>query len=81
MVTVTKFSIARDFEEKAVIEMWRNWMKWYHEYKPYAINPDEEYIAKLHGTGKYRFCGTDKKGRPVLVIRMKFHSVGLVNVE
>jgi hypothetical protein len=27
--TVTRFSIAREFEKEKIIEMWRNWIKWF----------------------------------------------------
>lgn len=27
--TVARFSIAREFEQKKIVEMWRNWIKWY----------------------------------------------------
>lgn len=78
---VARFGIAREFEEEKVVEMWRSWIKWYEEYRPDLISEDEEIIAKIHTSGKYRFCGVDKAGCPVLVIRMRYHIVGLATAE
>ncbi len=81
MHTVARFSIAREFDEEKIVEMWRNWIKWYEEYRPDLISEDEEIISKIHTSGKYRFCGFDKAGCPVLVIRMRYHIVGLATAE
>ena len=35
---VARFSIGREFEEEKVVEMWRNWIKWYEEYRPDLIS-------------------------------------------
>ena len=61
--------------------MWRNWIKWYEEYRPDQISEDEEIIHKIHTSGKYRYCGLDKAGCPVLVIRMKYHVKGLADAD
>jgi hypothetical protein len=79
--SVARFSIAREFEEEKVVELWRNWIKWYEEYRPDLISENEEIISKIHTSGKYRFCGYDKAGCPVLVIRMRYHIVGLATAE
>lgn len=78
---MARFSIAREFDEPKIIEMWRNWIKWYEEYRPDLISENEDIIAKIHTSGKYRFCGYDKAGCPVLVIRMRYHVVGLANAD
>ena len=54
--------------------MWVKWVEWYEDYKPYQISEKEEIIGKIHTSQKYRFCGVDKTGCPVLLIRMKYHS-------
>ena len=61
--------------------MWRNWIKWYEEYKPDQISEDEEILSKIHSSGKYRFCGFDKAGCPILVIRMRYHVKGLADAD
>ena len=61
--------------------MWVKWVEWYEEYKPDQIKESEEIISKIHSSGKYRYCGVDKFGCPVLVIRMKFHVKGLATAE
>jgi len=61
--------------------MWRNWIKWYEEYKPDQITEKEEILAKIHSSGKYRFCGFDKAGCPILVIRMRYHVKGLADAD
>lgn len=61
--------------------MWNNWVKWYESFKPDQISGEEEIIKKIHTSGKYRFCGKDKTGCPVLVIRMKYHVKGLATAD
>lgn len=61
--------------------MWRNWIKWYEDYRPDQISEKEEIIGKIHTSGKYRYCGKDKAGCPVLVIRMKYHVKGLATAD
>lgn len=46
--TVTRFSVAREFDRDKVIEMWRNWIKWFEDYRPDTISEKEEIIAKIH---------------------------------
>jgi accessory colonization factor AcfC len=78
---VTRFSIAREFKKEKVIEMWVKWVEWYESYKPDEISQKEEIVRKIHTSGKYRFCGVDKTGCPVLVIRMKYHVKGLATAK
>jgi len=61
--------------------MWRNWIKWYEEFRPDQISESESKVNEIHHSGKYRFCGYDKAGCPVLVIRMKYHQVGLATAD
>lgn len=61
--------------------MWVKWVEWYEDFKPDQISEKEEIISKIHSSGKYRFCGFDKAGCPVLVIRMKYHVIGLATAE
>ena len=79
--TVTRFSIAREFDKEKTIELWRNWIKWYEDYRPDQISESEPIIHKIHTSGKYRFCGKDKSGCPILIIRMKYHVKGLATAE
>ena len=79
--TITRFCIARDFKKEKVTEMWVKWVQWYEDFKPDAISEQEEIISKIHTSGKYRFCGHDKFGCPILVIRMKYHVKGLATAE
>lgn len=78
---ITRFSIAREFKKEKVIEMWVKWVEWYEDFKPDQIKESEEIISKIHTSGKYRFCGFDKTGCPILVIRMKYHVKGLATAE
>jgi hypothetical protein len=36
--TVTRLCIAREFDREKIIEMWRNWIKWYEDYRPDLIS-------------------------------------------
>lgn len=56
-------------------------MQWYESYQPDKISESEEIIHKIHSSGKYRYCGVDLQGCPVLVIRMKYHVKGLATAE
>ena len=38
-------------------------------------------MSKIHSSGKYRFCGVDKAGCPILVIRMRYHVKGLADAD
>ncbi len=78
---MTRFCIAREFEREKIIEMWKNWIKWYEDYRPDLISENEEIISKIHTSGKYRFCGFDKGGCPILVIRMRYHVKGLADAD
>lgn len=79
--TIARFSIAREFKKDKVTEMWAKWVEWYESYKPDQISPQEDIISKIHTSGKYRFCGVDKTGCPILVIRMKYHVKGLATAD
>ena len=61
--------------------MWKNWVKWYEDFCPDQITTNEDIIEKIHTSGKYRYCGFDKAGCPVLVIRMRYHVKGLATAE
>jgi hypothetical protein len=79
--TVARFSVAREFKKEKIIEMWTNWIKWYEDYRPDLISEQEEMVSKIHTSGKYRYCGYDKWGCPVLVIRMRYHIKGLAEAD
>lgn len=81
LIIVTKFSIAREFKKDKVNDMWTKWVEWYESFKPDQISETEEIIGKIHSSGKYRYCGVDKQGCPVLVIRMKYHVKGLATAD
>lgn len=61
--------------------MWKKWIKWYEDYKPDQISESEEIIGNIHKSGKYRFCGYDRFGCPILVIRMRYHVKGLADAD
>ena len=61
--------------------MWRKWIKWYEDYRPDKISTDESIINKIHQSGKYRFCGKNINGCPILVIRMRYHIKGLATAD
>jgi len=79
--TITRFSVAREFKKEKIIEMWKGWIKWYEDYRPDKITESEEIISKIHTSGKYRYCGFDKAGSPILVIRMRYHIKGLATAD
>ena len=51
------------------------------EFRPDQISQKEDIINKIHTSGKYRYCGFDKAGCPVLVIRMRYHVKGLATAD
>ena len=38
-------------------------------------------FKKIHESGKYRFCGNNINGCPILVIRMRYHVKGLATAD
>ena len=78
---VARFCIAREFDRPKVEQQWRKWIKWYEEYRPDEVSEAEPIISKVHQSGKYRYCGWDKGGCPILVIRMRYHVKGLATAD
>lgn len=80
METVARFCIAKNFDQKKVVSMWKAAVEWYEDYRPDLIDPTEELIRKNHVSKKYRYVGFDKEGCPVLLVRIKHHVKGLATI-
>jgi hypothetical protein len=68
---LTRILIAREFDIEAAVEMWKRWKDWRQSYQPERITEDE--MSRHIFTGKAFFHGHDKKGRPCLIVRARFH--------
>lgn len=62
---------ARDFNLDASFEMWLKWYEWRVEYRADEITESEMMPHILTGKAFYR--GTDKQGRPCLILRFRYH--------
>jgi len=62
---------ARDFNLEASFAMWVKWYEWRVEYRADEITESEMMPHIL--TGKAFYHGTDKQGRPCLIVRFRYH--------
>lgn len=75
----TRFLIARDYNNDKALEMWKKWYEWRISYKVDNITEDE--ISNELKTGKAFWFGTDKQGRPCLIIKIRRHMPKAVPIE
>lgn len=69
-----RFLRAREMDIDAAFEMWIKWKEWRHQFQVDSIT--EESVMPLIQTGKAFWHGHDKHGRPVLIIRIRYHIAG-----
>jgi hypothetical protein len=67
----TRFLIARDYNQKKALEMWKNWYQWRQTYQ--VDNIQESDIATELKSGKAFWFGFDKEKRPCLIIKVRRH--------
>jgi hypothetical protein len=65
---ITRFCIARQWDEEKIVEMIDNHIVWRAATFPIKIEDVREELLK----GKFFACGKDKAGRPIIIIRAKF---------
>eukprot|EP00941_MAST-03F_sp_MAST-3F-sp1_P002943 g2943.t1 len=68
---LVRFLRARELHVKAAYDMWLKWINWRKEYKVDLCS--EAQVAKEIATGKAKWTGKDKLGRPTCIIRPRFH--------
>jgi hypothetical protein len=73
------FLVARDHKVKEAFEMWKQWVSWREETKPYLVTWDQVRLEYLKG--KVRFSGRDRRGNLLLYFKGKKHVPGESTVE
>lgn len=74
-----RFLRARDMSLNAAFEMWTKWKEWRNQYQVDTIT--EQSVMPLIETGKAFWNGHDKLGRPILIIRIRYHIAKMHSVE
>lgn len=69
--------LARDFDVKKASEMWKHWVKFHEETKPWAIL--ETYIAPELIAGKAFVYGLDKEKHPIIYTVPRRHVAGEID--
>jgi hypothetical protein len=68
---LTRFLVARDYDEVKAFNMWSQWTDWRLQYQPDKILP--KHIKNELKTGKAFLHGYDKEGRPCMVVKNCLH--------
>lgn len=76
---IARFSIAREFKEEKVYEMWENWVRWWQSFNPDKI--DDKSIENCLKSGKAFFFKNDKNGYPTLYVFTRRHIPGQASME
>lgn len=71
--------IASKEDPKNALKMWENWVKWYFDYQPLAITPDQ--ITELQNSGLAQIIGTDRQGRASVVIKSSRINIKTIKLE
>ena len=69
--SLIRILIAREYNLDAAYDMWLRWREWVTNYRPESINVNE--MSNHIATGEAYFYGQDKKGRPCLIVRARYH--------
>lgn len=74
-----RFLRARDMNLDDAFEMWIKWKEWRHQFQ--VDNITDQSVMPLIETGKAFWSGYDKVGRPILIIRIRYHFAGVNSEE